>query len=213
MNKSNGQRGLFITLEGTEGVGKSTNIRFIEQQLRQAGIELVLTREPGGTPLAEEIRTLLLAEREEPFDALAELLMIFAARSQHLHTMIEPHLARGHWVLSDRFTDATFAYQGYGRGLSLEAIALLEKLVQGECQPDKTIYLDIDVATGLARAGRRGILDRFEQEEQEFFERVRQGYLSRIKENPQRYYLVNASQNLNDVQKDLMKIIKKLTSL
>jgi thymidylate kinase (EC 2.7.4.9) len=161
--------GKFITVEGTEGVGKSTNIAFIQSHLEKQGIELVISREPGGTPLAEQIRGLLLAKRSEPFDATAELLMVFAARAQHLNTIILPALNAGKWVLCDRFTDATYAYQGAGRGLSLATIATLESLVQGDWQPDLTVLLDIDVETGLQRATARAALDRFESEKIEFF--------------------------------------------
>ena len=148
-------RGRFITLEGGEGVGKSTNLAFVKAHLEAAGLEVVATREPGGTPLAEEIRGLLLAVREEPMSDLSELLLIFAARAQHLARLIEPALARGAWVLSDRFTDATYAYQGGGRGLEVRVIALLEQLVQGELRPDLTLYLDTPLEIAEARlAGR-----------------------------------------------------------
>jgi len=202
--------GKFLTLEGTEGTGKSTNLQFIKSRLESVGIELLVTREPGGTPLAEEMRGLLLATREEGFDPLAELLVIFAARAQHLNTVIKPALERGCWVLSDRFTDATFAYQGAGRGLSCDLILQLEKLVQGEVQPDLTFYLDIDVKVGLERARARAELDRFEREELAFFERVRKGYLRRLEGNPQRYYKVDASQSLQKVQESLQLKIDQL---
>ncbi|MGH1441813.1 MAG: dTMP kinase, partial [Cellvibrionaceae bacterium] len=143
MNKKMGQ---FITIEGSEGVGKSTNISFIKDYLEQKGIDLLITREPGGTPLAEQIRELLLAKRDESVDETAELLLMFAARAQHLNTVILPAIAEGKWVLCDRFTDSTYAYQGGGRGLDQALIANLEKLVQGEVQPDLTLYLDIDVS-------------------------------------------------------------------
>lgn len=203
-------RGKFITIEGTEGVGKSTNLAFIKNHIETAGIELVVTREPGGTPLAEELRQLLLAKRQEPFDPIAELLVVFAARAQHLAQVIEPALAAGKWVLSDRFTDATFAYQGAGRQLSVEVIAILEKLVQKGMQPDKTIWFDIDVEVGLARAKSRADLDRFEQEQIAFFKRVRTGYRDRVKQNPQRYLVVDAGQELAQVQAQLVVELKKL---
>lgn len=196
----NPDRGKFITVEGTEGVGKSTNIAFIKQWLTQAGCDILVTREPGGTPLAEEIRDLLLTNRREKVDATAELLLMFAARAQHLNTLIEPALASGQWVLCDRFTDATFAYQGGGRDLDLQTIANLEALVQGDRQPDMTFYLDIDVAEGLERARQRGELDRFEQEDITFFEKVRDSYLNRIQQYPDRFIVIDASRSLADVQ-------------
>lgn len=205
-------RGKFITVEGTEGVGKSTNIEFIKERIQAAGKELIVTREPGGTPLAEELRNILLQERSERFDPIAELLIIFAARAQHLEEVIKPALAQGKWVLSDRFTDATFAYQGAGRGLPLEVIGELETMVQQGTHPDKVFYLDIDVEVGLSRAKSRAELDRFEREAVEFFRRVRQGYQKRIAENPARYYVIDAGQTLDNVQSDIAKAIDKLLS-
>lgn len=201
-------RGKFITVEGTEGVGKTTNISLIKSEIENAGMELVMTREPGGTPLAEELRELLLAPREENVDAMAELLMVFAARAQHIAEVIEPALARGAWVLSDRFTDATFAYQGFGRGLPLETIVELETMVQKQLQPDHTILLDIDVELGLQRARERADFDRFEREEISFFERVREGYKERVAQNPERFILVDAGQSLNEVQKELREKLR-----
>lgn len=204
------QRGKFLTIEGTEGVGKSTNLAFIRDWLQAKGIEVVVTREPGGTPLAEEIRTLLLAKRAEAVDETAELLLVFAARAQHLSQVIKPALARGAWVLSDRFTDATFAYQGGGRGLSVETILQLETLVQGDLRPDLTVILDIDVELGLNRARQRGELDRFESETMVFFERVRSAYHQRAASSPSRYALVNAGQELVAVQHDIDRILGSL---
>lgn len=202
--------GKLITLEGTEGVGKTTNREFIQQYLEAQGVRLCVTREPGGTPLAEEVRELLLAKRDEAVDEQAELLLIFAARAQHLHQVILPALARGEWVLCDRFTDATYAYQGAGRGLSLSTIATLETLVQGELRPDLTIVLDIDVETGLQRAGSRSSPDRFESEAVEFFERVREGYRQRVAANPAVYAVINAGQPLADVQQDIQQVLDRL---
>ncbi len=207
LHASNTPRGLFLTLEGTEGVGKSTNLNFIRDNLSARGIPLLVTREPGGTPLAEEIRALLLAKREESVDDLAELLLVFAARAQHFYTVIEPALAAGQWVLSDRFTDATYAYQGGGRGLNLGVIEQLETLVQGQRRPDLTIILDVDVEVGLGRAGNRGDLDRFELEEVAFFERVRAAYLSRAAAAPERYAVVDAGQTLPEVQSQLASVL------
>lgn len=193
--------GRFLTLEGSEGVGKSTNLRFIAEHLAAAGVNCVVTREPGGTPLAEEIRSLLLAPREERVAPSTELLLMFAARAQHLETVIRPALARGDWVLCDRFTDATWAYQGGGRGLDTAPIAWLENYVQGTLRPDCVFLLDIDVATGLARArSRAGGGDRFESEQLAFFERVRAAYLARAKQDPPRYRVIDAGQRLDAVQ-------------
>ncbi len=203
-------KGKFLTIEGTEGVGKSTNLSFIKDRLESHGVEVMMTREPGGTPLAEELRELLLANRDEVFDATAELLIIFAARAQHLNTVIRPALDRGLWVLSDRFTDATYAYQGYGRGLSLEKISQLELLVQNKLHPDSTFILDIDVKVGLERASQRAELDRFENEKIAFFENVRKGYLDRVKANPERYHVIDAGQALADVQAKIASVVDSL---
>jgi dTMP kinase len=192
--------GLFITLEGPEGAGKSTNRDYLAMCLRAAGIEVLLTREPGGTPLAERIRELLLAPSDEAMAADTELLLVFAARAQHLAQVIRPALARGCVVLCDRFTDATYAYQGGGRGLSQQRIAELERFVQGDLRPDLTLLFDLPVEQGLARAVARGRLDRFEQEQRSFFEAVRQTYLQRAALAPQRYRLLDASQSLQQVQ-------------
>lgn len=203
-------KGKFITIEGTEGVGKSTNIAFIQDWLVKQGLDVVMTREPGGTPLAEELRQILLAKRDEAFDPSAELLLIFAARAQHLAQVILPALSRGAWVVSDRFTDATYAYQGFGRGLNLETIETLENLVQGTLRPDLTLVLDIEVELGLARASARAELDRFESEKVEFFERVRAGYQKRAEQNPQRYARVDAGQSLEKVQQDIERVLKSV---
>ncbi|MGB1906533.1 MAG: dTMP kinase [Spongiibacter sp.] len=201
-------RGRFISLEGGEGVGKSSNIAFIVDWLTDAGIPFIQTREPGGTPLAEEIRELLLRPRDEGMTELSELLLVFAARAQHLYTKIEPALAAGTWVLCDRFTDATFAYQGYGRGLSRDTIEQLQQMVQGARRPDLTLLLDAPVEVGMARAGERGELDRFEQEQHSFFERVRAGYLALAEADPQRFSIIDASQPLADVQRDIGQILQ-----
>ncbi len=192
--------GKFITVEGIEGVGKSTNMEFIHRQLQTAGKDVLVTREPGGTPLAEAIRELLLDPAFTGMDALCELQLMFAARAEHLAKVIRPALAAGRWVLCDRFTDATYAYQGGGRGLETAVIARLEDLVQGDFRPDLTLLLDVPVETGLARASLRGTLDRFEQEKIEFFERVRQSYLGMARKHPGRYRIIDASQSLEAVQ-------------
>jgi dTMP kinase len=193
--------GLFITLEGPEGAGKSTNRDYLAARLREHGLDVVLTREPGGTPLAEKVRELLLAPSDEVMAADTELLLVFAARAQHLAEVIRPALAKGAVVLCDRFTDATYAYQGGGRGLSVARIAALEQFVQGDLRPDLTLVFDLPVEVGLARAAARGRLDRFEQEGQAFFEAVRQAYLQRAQGEPQRYNLLDAAQPLDAVQR------------
>ena len=202
--------GLFITLEGPEGAGKSTNREYLAERLTSAGCDVVLTREPGGTPLAERIRELLLTPSAEPMAADTELLLVFAARAQHLAQVIRPALAAGKVVLCDRFTDATYAYQGGGRGLSLERIALLEGFVQGSLRPDLTLVFDLPVEVGLARAAARGRLDRFEQEAQDFFEAVRQAYLARARQTPARYRLLDAAQPLAAVQAQLDGLLPEL---
>ncbi len=201
-------QGKFITIEGSEGVGKSTNITFIKDYLEEKNIELLITREPGGTPLAEEIRELLLQKRSESIDETAELLMMFAARAQHLNTVILPAINAGKWVLCDRFTDSTYAYQGGGRGLSWRLIERLEETVQQGLQPDLTLYLDIDVKLGLARASKRAELDRFESEEIDFFERVRAAYLTRVKTDASRYQVIDAGQSLDSVQADIANVLE-----
>jgi dTMP kinase len=197
------ERGRFITIEGGEGVGKTTNREFIAEWMRERGIPLRITREPGGTPLGESLRQLLLNPDGSAPAPLAELLMVFAARAQHIAEVIEPALSAGEWVLCDRFTDATFAYQGAGRGLDRHAIAQLESLVQGELRPDLVIVLDVDPRVGLQRAKERGELDRFEREAIPFFERVREGYRARASAHPGRYCLVDAGQPLENVTRDL----------
>ena len=207
------KQGLFITIEGGEGVGKSTNIAFIAQQLQQRGIDLQLTREPGGTALAEQIRSLLLTPQAADADKMhhnTELLLVFAARAQHLESVIKPALAEGRWILCDRFTDATYAYQGGGRGISKSRIGELENWVQGKLRPDFTILLDAPVEVGMQRASERGELDRFEREQQQFFEAVRQAYLAQAAANPKRYRVVDASLPLAQVQKQLLAVINEM---
>lgn len=204
-------RGQFITFEGTEGVGKSTQLQNAAEVLREQGIDVILTREPGGTPMAESIRELLLAPREEPVNDITELLLMFAARAQHLHSRILPELAAGRWVLCDRFTDATFAYQGGGRGVSAEAIATLETLVQGDVRPDHIVLLDAPVETGMARAKSRGELDRFELETVAFFERIRQIYLERAAAAPERYHVIDAARPLASVSGEVSQLLESLT--
>jgi len=204
--------GRFITVEGIEGVGKTTNLEFIHQYLLSLGLEVVRTREPGGTPLAESIRELLLAPRVEPVAELAELLLMFAARAQHIDQCIRPALERGAWVLCDRFTDATYAYQGGGRGLDQSRIAQLETLVQGELRPDLTILLDLPARQGMARARARSAPDRFEAEAEAFFERVRECYLQRAAAEPQRFAVIDAAPPLEQVQQAVSQTLAGLES-
>jgi len=203
-------RGCFITFEGTEGVGKSTQLLNAAEILRDAGVDALVTREPGGTAMAESIREVLLAPRQEAVHETTELLLMFAARAQHLNALILPALAAGRWVLCDRFTDATFAYQGGGRGVPEERIALLEHLVQGDVRPDYTVLLDADVETGMARARKRGSLDRFEQEAVAFFQRVRATYHERARRYPQQYHIVDAGQPLEEVTAQVRALIRRL---
>lgn len=196
----NGCRGQFITLEGTEGVGKSTNLEFISQHLKSAGIDVVQTREPGGTVIAERIRHILLDKDPETLCDEAELLLVFAARAQHLTHVIRPALEKGQWVLSDRFTDATFAYQGGGRGFPMGRITWLQDWIQSGLHPDLTLLLDLPVQHGLLRAKDRSDPDRFESEAASFFDRVRSVYLDRAAESPDRFQVVDASQPLEQVQ-------------
>ncbi|MEZ5503069.1 MAG: dTMP kinase [Halioglobus sp.] len=203
-------RGLFITIEGGEGVGKSTNLTFLETFLRNSGVDLVSTREPGGTALGEDIRAMLLRDWDKPMCPNAELLLIFAARAQHLNEVIEPALAAGKWVLCDRFTDATYAYQCAGRGMDREKVKYLESFIQGHLRPDYTVLLDVPVQIGIKRARERGELDRFEQEEVDFFERVREGYLIQAENNCDRYRLINANRSLAEVQQDLLRFGSEL---
>lgn len=203
MNK----RGSFITIEGGEGVGKSTNIACVENFLKSRSIPFIKTREPGGTPLAEELRGILLAPREENVCEKTELLLMFAARAQHLQQVILPALEQGTWVICDRFTDATYAYQGGGRGLSLATIGILEELVQDGLQPDLTLLLDVDVQTGLARLDARPDTDRFEREQTAFFEAVRAMYRQRAQQDPRRFRVIDASQALEAVQRDILAVL------
>lgn len=193
--------GKFITFEGIEGGGKSTQVSLAAQWLGSKGIDHLTTREPGGTPLAEKIRDLVLMPRDEPLPPLAELLLMFCARAVHLHNLIEPALCAGRWVLCDRFTDATYAYQGGGRGIAPAAISTLETLVQAGRQPDLTLLLDLSVQRGMQRVAQRGHQpDRFERERVDFFERVRQGYLQRAKDAAHRFRVIDADASVAEVQ-------------
>jgi len=208
-------QGRFITFEGGEGVGKSTQLQRVAAWLTSRGIETVTTREPGGTPRAERLRAILLERGDEPMPASCELLLMFAARATHLATRIEPAVARGAWVLCDRFTDATYAYQGGGRGLPEKDIDALVAIVHPNRQPDLTLLLDAPVATGMARAGRRNGEDgpdRFETERSEFFERVRAAYLARAAREPQRFRVIDATGDLDAVEAAIRARLEPLVS-
>jgi dTMP kinase len=202
----------FLTIEGIEGVGKSTQMGGLSRALKARGVEHVLTREPGGTPLAEKIRDLVLSGQVEPLPPSAELLLMFAARAVHLGNLIEPSLAGGRWVLCDRFTDATFAYQGGGRGLDANYIRQLESMVQGSRRPDLTLLLDAPVDVALARARQRNAaapLDRFESERVEFFARVRAAYLARAAAEPARIAVIDATQTQDTVCACMVQVLEE----
>jgi dTMP kinase len=203
-------RGRFITMEGVEGVGKSTQLARLQGYLRAKAIDLIMTREPGGSPLAEEVRSLLLAPRADAMSADAELLLVFAARADHLEKRIEPALLRGQWVVSDRFTDASFAYQGAGRGIDAARITELEQWVQGDLRPDRVIILDLAPEEGARRVQRRAAPDRFESEQVDFFHRARDMYLARARSDPPRYRIVDASGSEDEVH---TRIITALAGL
>jgi dTMP kinase len=200
--------GKFITLEGGEGVGKSLNLGFVRDFLTQRDVHLVMTREPGGTELGEKLRSILLGDGE--IRPEAELLLVYAARAQHVAEVIRPALLRGDWVLCDRFSDATFAYQGAGRGLPDLLIQPLENWIVGDCRPDLTLLLDTPVAVGQARIQRRGAPDRFEAEETAFFERVHEAYRQRAAAEPVRIKIVDASVDLADVQRQIAACLRPL---
>lgn len=200
--------GKFITLEGGEGAGKSTCVLLIEEEIKKAGFNVLLTREPGGTEFSEKIREILLAPTNTLIHEDTELLLMFAARAQHLKEKIIPALKQGTYVVCDRFTDATFAYQGGGRGVDKKRIEILEQWVQGDLRPDITILFDIPVADGLARASKRSDPDRFEQEKMDFFERVRDNYLSAADAQPDRFRVIDASKSLADVTSQLSSVMK-----
>ncbi|WP_348755399.1 dTMP kinase [uncultured Aquincola sp.] len=200
--------GRFISFEGIDGAGKSSHIAAAADWLRARGREVVLTREPGGTPLAEQLRTLVL---EAPMDPLTETLLVFAARRDHLQTLIEPALARGAWVLSDRFTDATFAYQGGGRGFDLAVLAQLETWVQQDRQPDLTVWFDLPPATAAERRAAVRAPDRFEAQDLAFFERVRAGYAARAQAAPQRFARIDSSQPREAVWQDILRVLEQRT--
>lgn len=203
------KKGMFITLEGGEGVGKSTNLQFISDWLSAQGVEFIVTREPGGTQLAEQVRALLLSKHDhEDWCDKAELLLVFAARAQHLDQVVLPAINVGKTVLCDRFTDATYAYQGGGRQMDKSIITNLESLVQGAFRPDLTLLLDTPIEIGMARAQQRAELDRFEQQHSAFFESVRNAYLERAKAEPERFALIDASVDLEQVQAAIKSVLE-----
>jgi len=210
VSKHSLRKGFFLVLEGGEGVGKTTNLQFIQQTLEQFQIAFQSSREPGGTPLAESIRALVLEKHAEPVSAVAELMLVFAARAQHLQEKIIPILDRGEWLLCDRFTDATYAYQGGGRQLDKAVIAQLEAIVQGSLRPDCVIVLDAPVHIGQSRARQRADLDRMESENLQFHQRVRDAYLQRASENPSTYSVIDASLPLEKVQQQIKQVLMAL---
>ena len=201
-------QGRFITMEGGEGAGKSTMMERVSDWLERSGQRVVSTREPGGTVLAEKLRDILLDRNNLLLSGKAELLLMFAARAQHLDERIRPALARGDWVLCDRFTDATWAYQGGGRGLAREDIEALETLVHGDLQPDLTLLLDLPVEQGMLRASNRSRADRFEQESMDFFKRVRKAYLERAAMAPARFAVIDASKGQEEVWAQIQAILQ-----
>jgi dTMP kinase len=203
-------RGKFITIDGVEGAGKSTQIDFICNYLAKKNINVILTREPGGTELGEKIRALLLSTDTQSMSSDTELLLMFAARNEHIKTKIMPALDKGDWVLSDRFTDASYAYQGAGRGLSIERIAQLEKWVLQDFTPDVTLLLDVPVALGMSRVESRGHKDRIELETNDFFNRVRDGYIERSKQFPKRIKLIDASTTPEQITEQIKTILQTL---
>ena len=204
------KRGRFITVEGIEGVGKSSNIDVLVAHIEAAGHTVLTTREPGGTPMAEDIREMVLGHRDEFIPEIAELLLVFAARSLNVTNVIVPALAAGTWVICDRFTDSSLAYQGAGRGLPVLTIEQLADWVHGDIWPDLTILLDAPVAVGLARINNRGAPDRIEREQTAFFERVRAAYLAQAEREPERFAIVDTTRDLVDVKADVVALADRL---
>lgn len=208
MNNSNNSPGVFITLEGIEGVGKTTIIRFLAEYLRHQKVPLLVTREPGGTPLANDIRHFLLSKHEEKMQPETELLLLFAARAQHLQNVIRPALKVGKLVICDRFTDTSYAYQGTGRGVNSAKIKILEDTVQDGLKPDLTILLDASIDVCLARIADRKKTDRFESESKLFFQKARQAYLQMSAAEPERFRVVNATQSLTTVKREILELLQ-----
>ncbi|HZW26363.1 MAG TPA: dTMP kinase [Gallionella sp.] len=194
----------FITFEGMDGAGKSTHLAWFADQLRQRGLDVVVTREPGGTPLGEQLREMLL---NQPMSMGTEALLMFASRMEHIDQVIKPALQAGKWVISDRFSDASFAYQGAGRGMDWDKLARLEQWVHADLQPDLTLFFDVPVEVARERLSNNVSLDRFEQEQGDFFERVRGGYHQRVRQNPQRYAVIDAAQSMAEVKRQLEEIV------
>lgn len=210
--KGTAGRGAFITLEGVEGVGKSTNLTLIGQRLESLGRKIILTREPGGVPLAERIRGLLLQDGDDAVPPMAELLLMFAARAAHLEELIWPAMSAGTWVVSDRFTDASYAYQGGGRGLPTAVIRALEQIVQPRFQPDLTLLLDADWESTRTRRSLRGTTDRFEKEGRAFFERTRTAYLEQAARHPERIRIIDAARPLAEVQAQIISVLTEFNN-
>ncbi len=202
--------GKFITLEGGEGAGKTSQLQTICRFLEQRGVDVITTREPGGTEIAEKIRNLLLDKEHTALTPDTELLLVFAARAQHLQELILPTLEKGVWVVSDRFTDASFAYQGYGRGLEITRIQQLQQWLQGGFEPDLTLLFDLPVETGMRRARKRGAMDRFEVEQIAFFERIRKGYLQLAQQHSQRIKIIDASLPLDQVSENVCRQLQDI---
>ena len=207
------ERGKFITVEGIEGVGKSTNIATLVEQIEAAGHHVLTTREPGGTPFAEDIRDILMNRSDEPVPEIAELLLMFAARSFNVNNVILPALEAGTWVVCDRFTDSTRAYQGGGRGIPMETIDRVADWVHGDTWPDLTILLDAPVEVGMERAGNRSEPDRFEQERHEFFQRVRECYLQVAAREPDRFVVIDTTQTIDEVRREMSALADQVIGL
>ncbi len=197
----------FITFEGVDGAGKSTHLEWFAERLRSRGREVLVTREPGGTPLGERLREILL---HQTMHAETEALLMFAARREHVEQVIRPALRRGTWVISDRFSDASFAYQGGGRGVATDKLEILEQWVHADLQPDLTLLFDIPVQVARQRLSNNASLDRFEQEQQDFFERVRQAYLQRYRKQPARFALIDAARTPDEVKEILERVIETI---
>ena len=203
------KKGMFITVEGGEGAGKSTCLEYIKQLLQEKGINSVFTREPGGTDLGEEVRGILLNKKHMGMASDTELLLMFAARAEHIDKKILPEVNNGRWVISDRFTDATYAYQGAGRGIDPQRVGVIEDWVQGELRPDMTLLLDLPVEVGMERASKRGELDRFEVEQMSFFERVAAIYRQRAQNEPDRFRVIDASKTIPEVQEQIKLVFEE----
>lgn len=204
------ERGKFISVEGIEGVGKSTNIDVVVRRIEAAGHKVLTTREPGGTPFAEEIREILMNRNDEPIPEIAEVLLMFAARSFNVNNVIVPALEAGTWVVCDRFTDSSRAYQSGGRGIPMETIDRVADWVHGDTWPDVTILLDAPVEVGMERAGRRSAPDRFEQERHDFFQRVRECYLQIAAREPDRFVIIDTTRAVDEVSSDVANLIDEI---